>query len=827
MISPVRKGRWRPGIRNQFIIYLMVIGFIPVLIVGAVSYDTARDTVRATAGEYSQDIVSRQVATLEAQMEAIASLIDNLAGVEAITAVLGQSEAPETSDPYTALATQARIGYILNGYSNLRGLVSIELIDLINGHRFHVGDTLLSDSIREDVVSAIREQAAASTPRIWWGGIGANPNPNSAYPLVVSAARLLTRVNRDTLAREQTGLLIVNYDPGDLARLFIDINLGRDVHLVVVDGAGRVVYATDRHQPGDAFELAALPGLEAPRGSLRQHIDGEAVTLSFAQSAMLGWRVIAVIPEATLADGAAPIWNTTVLAVLSCFVLVGLAALRYNHNVVHPLADITGRFRSLQSDEAPDLTPVAVRGRDEIAELARWFNAFLVNLKTRQDMEARLRHDALHDALTGLPNRHLLIERLNHCMVRAHRSGQADFAVLFIDLDHFKFVNDSTGHEAGDRLLVAVAERLRVYVRDVDTVARLGGDEFVVLLDDLRQPREALEITERLMRAIRAPVRIGEAEACVSASVGIAFGHAETTQRPEELIRDADIAMYRAKARGKDCYEIFDIEMGREIQERLTLEMELQFALERGELCLYYQPLVHLADGSLIGFEALLRWRHPRLGVLSPTQFIDIAESNGQIVRIGAWVLETACRQLAQWREAGDGNHLSMHVNLSGRQVVRGDLVGLLRDVCKRYGLTTGTLHLEVTESLLIRDIAATAELLDHIRAMGIRVYIDDFGTGYSSLAYLNRLHVDGLKIDRSFISSLDDRKTRPSLVRAILSICRELDLVPIAEGVETEGQAECLRELGCNYAQGHLYATALTTEAATAFIRRATPATS
>jgi diguanylate cyclase (GGDEF)-like protein/PAS domain S-box-containing protein len=444
----------------------------------------------------------------------------------------------------------------------------------------------------------------------------------------------------------------------------------------------------------------------------------------------------------------------------------------------------------------------AVRERDDHVS---YYILTSIDISDRKRSEARIEFLAQHDVLTELPNRALCTERLRLALQSAQRSKQK-VAVLFIDLDRFKNINDSLGHHIGDGLLRSVAARLTQSVRAVDTVSRLGGDEFIVVLNGVADVDEISHVVDqRLIPLIRQPHTIEGAEIHVSCSIGIAV-FPEDGQDIDVLMQHADAAMYEAKAGGRNDSRFFSAEMTERSRARLHLESSLRHAIELGQLTLVYQPSVKAQTGELAGFEGLLRWNHPELGAISPLQFIPIAEEAGLIVPIGAWVIEQACAQMASWRDTGHPR-MQVSINLSAVQLKHPGLLEALRDSMARHGIGAGLLELEITESTLMESVEANLKKLSAIRALGVRLSIDDFGTGYSSLNYLNRFPLDRLKIDRSFVHDMVDGSTDLAIAKAIIGLGHTLGLMVVAEGVETEMEVRLLRAAGCDEFQGFFFA--------------------
>jgi diguanylate cyclase (GGDEF)-like protein/PAS domain S-box-containing protein len=440
------------------------------------------------------------------------------------------------------------------------------------------------------------------------------------------------------------------------------------------------------------------------------------------------------------------------------------------------------------------------------------------DITERKEFEQALHYRAFHDSLTDLPNRALFVDRVEQALRRSVSRGSS-VAVMFLDLDNFKVVNDSLGHAVGDQLLVALTDRIKGCLRLEDTLARLSGDEFAILFEDIWEEADALGLAERLQEQFQAPLSIDHRELYAAASIGIVVsGPAHTG--PDDLLREADLAMYRAKANGKGRCEVFNHTMNVHFTERLALETSMRRAVERNELRVHYQPIVDLDDGTVAGFEALVRWEHPQRGLISPADFIPLAEETGMIVPIGAWVLEEACRQVQQWQnERCSGRSLLLSVNVSARQFQSHDLVQTVADVLARTGFNPIHLKLELTESLMMRDVERTTQRLHELKGLSIQLVIDDFGTGYSSLAYLRQFPISVLKIDRTFVNRLGTDPQDDAIVRSIVTLSRDLGMQVVAEGIETPEQLATLRALDCDYGQGYLFSRPVPSHQAEALI--------
>jgi diguanylate cyclase (GGDEF)-like protein len=627
----------------------------------------------------------------------------------------------------------------------------------------------------------------------------------------------------DTTSRAVDRAVLAQLEPSVTATdVFIDLGLYNGVissqHKAVSTAVGKVV----NHTSGDGARLHIPDQL--------RHMSGAASMLTDALTVAVKGRNLRVVsPYAAddLRTGIAEFATVTAAELDTLLrvrieglsqrerrveVVSGVSALLAVYLFVGFYLSVAGPIRrivaTLQAVAKGDLTQeVQVDTLDELNFVATVVNDTVAKTKIATD---RLARQATHDTLTALPNRALVLDRLNQALARSGRTG-CRMAALFIDLDRFKIINDSLGHKTGDEVLCVVAERLNRMVRESDTVGRLAGDEFVIISEDLTDGNEAVQIAERVVTALSQPIIIptltGVREVSVGASVGIAFADGSTLLEPADVLRDADVAMYRAKQRGRGRVEIFDDALRVDVERRLETQHDLRRGIEGGQLRLVYQPIIDIAGGTVLGFEALVRWDHPVRGLLEPGEFIGVAEETGLIVPLGAAVLEMACRQTALWRQTRPGcGQLHVAVNVSGAQFSHSSLVPTLEQALSSSGLDPDALWLEITETSIMADAQAATDTLSQIRALGVHLAIDDFGTGYSSLAYLRRFPVEVIKIDRSFVSGLGRDREDEAIVAMIISLARTLDLITVAEGVETVGQLQQLRRLGCSTVQGFYF---------------------
>jgi diguanylate cyclase (GGDEF)-like protein len=542
----------------------------------------------------------------------------------------------------------------------------------------------------------------------------------------------------------------------------------------------------------------------------RQHLFVQATP--FKNPGGLSWIVVVTVPEADFMEAIEANTRTTILLCLAALAIATGVGIFTSGRIVASLMRLVKAADAISRGDWNHHIPEPTSR--EFTLLARAFTRMVGQLR---ESFARLEHNAHHDALTGLPNHTAFRAKLQGAIARsASQAPDLIFAVLFLDLDYFKLVNDSLGHLVGDQLLIEVAARLRASISPdllpspaQGSLARFGGDEFIVLLDRIPDVTAATQVAVRISQSLQRPFHLQEHEVFISTSIGIALSTSQDKE-PESFLRNADIALYRAKANGKAGYEVFDAAMHTEALERLQLETDLRRAIERHELEVHYQPIVDLQTLEIIGFEALARWQHPTLGMVAPIKFIPLAEETGLIMKLGWWVLHEACQQMAQWQQEHPiCRSMSMSVNLSSKQFLQADLLDQVFDAIARTSLPARSLKLEITESVLMNHGETTRAKLKRLKDKGIRLSVDDFGTGYSSLSYLHRFPIDTLKIDRSFVNRLGAQPEDKNLaiVEAINALAHKLGMDVVAEGVETMEQQELLRAIGCEAAQGYLFA--------------------
>ncbi len=557
---------------------------------------------------------------------------------------------------------------------------------------------------------------------------------------------------------------------------------------------------TERKQAQNMFETLAsnIPGMIY---SLVQYADG-SVAFEYVSVGCLS--LLELTPDQVLENISFCVEQIHISDLEGCYVaakqsLQTLNQSSYEWRIITP----SGKLKWVQTNARPE-----IRENGDIV-----WHGVLLDVSDRKQAQELLIHNGLHDPLTNLPNRTLLEERLELAIHRANRVESYHYAILFLDLDRFKVINDSLGHLAGDELLKMVAQKLKNHLRDIDLVARLGGDEFVILLEDINGLEKAMQVTERILQDFQTSLIINNSEVVIGTSIGIVFG-TKDYHRASNLLRDADIAMYQAKAQGRNSYKIFDAQMHTKAVKRLTLETELRQALKKGEFIVYYQPIFDIFSGKIIGFEALIRWQHPTRGFISPGEFIPLAEETGLIVPIDHWMFSTACQQLATWKIKFPHRFpLKISINLSVQDIRQDCLLENIDEILKETGLDGEYVTLEITETMLIENIHKTIDLLKQLKLRKNQISIDDFGTGYSSLNYLHLLPADNLKIDGSFVNQMQEGNRNYQVVNTIITLSNQLGLTVVAEGIETVQQLQWLQQLGCEFGQGYLFSKPLPAE--------------
>ncbi len=656
-----------------------------------------------------------------------------------------------------------------------------------------------------------------------------------------------------TFILERNGLLVAS----SATEKSFDLVDGKVTRKKAIDSQDLIVNSTVQYLQKHFGQLAAI---KKP-ANLVLYVDEQQQflqVLPYQDSFGLDWLVITVIPESDFADQVNTNTRTTILLCLGALIVAIVISILTSRLISKPIRQLSGASKAIANGKLDQKVEV---GRvDELGVLAGSFNKMAQQLhdsfadlaKNNEDLEKkvqlrttaleksealqkqlnqqlekrvqqrtselekakkRMQFMALHDPLTNLPNRTLFLEKLADCIYSQKESNYL-FAVLFLDCDRFKVINDSLGHSAGDQLLIILTSRLISCLRPGDIIARLGGDEFAILLNKLEGIEEAIAVAQAIQETTNQPCQLNHYQVFMNFSIGICPGW--EYEQPEHLLRDADTAMYAAKASGKGAFKVFDNEMHAKAVDLLNLETDLRQAIEREEFLVYYQPIICLDTGKIQAFEALVRWQHPQRGFVSPEQFIPLAEETGLIIPLGMLVLREACQQLRQWQKLFSQEHpLTMSVNLSVKQFSQPDLLGQIDQVLKETDLDSRSLKLEITESAIMGNPEDALAILNQIKERQIQLSIDDFGTGYSSFSYLHRLPFDTLKIDRSFVSQLDEVKKHREIVEAIATLAQKLKMQVIAEGIETEQQLAHLRSLGCDFGQGWFFSKPLSQESA------------
>lgn len=614
------------------------------------------------------------------------------------------------------------------------------------------------------------------------------------------------------------GLLALPIDLVNFTPLARDAELPKGSQIGIVDSAGTIIARSGEPEKWVGKNVRGTPIIDlmiARKNGQAESVGVDHVTRLFGFASIPGtdWVAGAGIPRKALFSAISGYVLRNLAIGLAMVLTVAVLAYLFSRRIVRPIRAISDTAKSIAQGKLD--TRVAVDGPIEIADVADQFNAML---DIREEAVERISYLAQYDVLTNLPNRNLFRDRLEQAMMRAQRN-ETLVALMFIDLDRFKEINDTLGHPVGDQVLQKVAERLKHFLRDVDTIARLGGDEFTIVLEGVHDVPQIATAAQKVRDALVQPLLVDDREIFVSASIGISI-YPFDVEEIDALLKNADIAMYQAKQDGGDAYHFFEAEMNAHTFEHLELEGRLRRALARNQFTLHYQPQVSIANGRIIGAEALLRWHDEELGMIAPARFIPLAETTGLIVPIGEWVLHTACAQNKAWQDAGCAP-IPIAVNLSPRQFRQANLLEKITQTLEQTGLHPNYLELEITESTIMHQAEKTIGLLEQLHAMGVRLSVDDFGTGYSSLSYLKRFPVHKLKIDQSFVRDINLDPDDAAIVTAVIAMARSLNVLTIAEGVETEEQLAFLDALKCAEYQGYYFAKPMPADEFCALLRR------
>jgi diguanylate cyclase (GGDEF)-like protein/PAS domain S-box-containing protein len=930
--SPPRRG-WLTRLRLSFALQLaamlVAMGLLPLLWYFVASNRAIEDTILSMASAHHKAMLSNERDYLRLQTEQIEALAANLGQLEEIAKSLQAISSDKVTSSYDHLATQARIGYLLSNYRNMKGLVSIDLLSL-SGKHYRVGDSLTTIDERSGLRDQLLAATTKSTASVVWHGVQDNVQRHSSTQKVVAATKLVMRDNSSWLMAEPVGMLLISYSTDVLHAHLSQADLGAGAQLLVLDDQKRLIYHPDKAHIGEQVAPDFAQLLAEKSGSFIQKLGQDDVLLSFERMPELDWTIVSIVPTSTLMAAMAQISQVGRLLLLVSIALVGLFVYFFVKRVVQPIGDISDGFKQFQEGSLTPAWRMSPKASlPQVKELVSWFNAFLEGADKRREADVRQRiaatafesqegmfvtdashrilqvnraftqmtgycaaevvgqtphvlasgrhsadfyagmHDALvsegkwqgeiwnrrkdgavfpewltitgvkddtgnithfvatltditqrkateeeikrlafYDPLTQLPNRRLLTDRLEQALISCTRTKQHG-ALMFLDLDKFKTLNDTLGHAMGDLLLQSVSERLTQAVRECDTVARLGGDEFVVLLenlstDDIAAANEVEAVGNKILRALSAPHNLAGNPYRSTSSMGITVFKDQSLPL-DELMKHADMAMYQAKEAGRNTLRFYDPHMQTNVMVRAQSEAELRQAIDGLQFVLHFQPQLD-AGLRVTGAEVLLRWQHPVRGLVSPAEFIPLAEDTGLILPLGAWVLEATCQQLVRWAASPTYEHLVLSVNVSARQFNQPDFATSVLDVLQRTGAPANRLKLELTESLLVNDMAGVVAKMNHLKAQGISFSLDDFGTGYSSLSYLKQLPLDQLKIDQSFVRDVLTDPNDASIARMVIALGRSMGLEVIAEGVETQAQHDFLLAEGCHAFQGYLF---------------------
>ncbi len=794
-------------LQSKILLALVPLTVVPLLVLGWVAYTQLRDNSERRAGEQLTTLVRQLALHTRLQVETLEANARVFAGARLLERYVASEDESERYELLLPPLQRQLDSYLRSypHYAEVRVLLPDGSEDIRIGRS---GEALDRSEPRAGNRPSVENQADVVLSLV------GNPADGTLALEAVRPLKLLDPTLDPVLGQLRLlGYFAVAMDLGFLSGQAWTSRIGRTGFVFFTDAAGRVLVHPDRSRIGERLPddlWGQIRGRPPQTSPFSAEYAGEPALLGVEPIAGQLYAV-GVLPRAEVTAAGRELGGIVAgITLTSVFLTLGMLYALLRYLVVVPVRRLRWATREIG---AGNLTPaVPVNTRDELGDLSR---AFLEMGRSLQDSAVQIRHLAFHDGLTGLPNRRLFLEHLGAALARARRRGHL-VAVLFLDLDHFKRVNDSLGHQPGDELLRNIAARLQRTVRSEDCVARgdpgehpemvarLGGDEFIVLLPEIASPQGAGVVARRILDVLSEPCQVAGHEIYASASVGISL-YPTDGEDELSLIRGADAAMYHAKDQGRNNFQFYSEALNVAALERLSLENKLRRAVERGELRLHYQPQFDGRSGALVGFEALVRWTDPELGPVSPATFIPVAEEGGLILAIGEWTLREACHQIRRWTRMGLPPCF-VAVNVSAIQIRRQNLPELLQGILAETGADPARLEIELTETALITSGEEAVACLQSLRALGVGLALDDFGTGYSSLSYVRRFPIDKIKVDRSFVQDIEHDPGDASIVCAILAMAQALQLQTTAEGVETRGQADFLRERGCSVLQGYLF---------------------
>jgi len=922
-------GQLKQSFAFRLAAMLVAMCLLPLLWFYIASSRATEQAILDMAVGQQKSTLSSQRAYLQLQIEQIEALAANLGQVEEIAKSLHAASSDKPISAFDHLATQARMGYLLSNYRNMKGLVSIDLFSL-GGKHFRVGDSLTSVEARSDLRDLLLAATTKSNASVVWHGVQDNVQRHSSTQKVVAATKLVMLGNSSWLIAEPVGMLLISYSTDVLHAHLSQVDMGKGSQLLVVDDRNRLIYHPDKTFIGEQLAPDFARLMVGDAGSLTQVLGGREVLLTYEEMPEVGWTIVSIVPVSTLVASMDDIRQVGRFLLMVSILLVALFVYFFIKRVVSPIADISNKFQLFQEGKlVPGWRMKQPATLAQIQELVSWFNAFLEGVDKRREADVRQRiaatafesqegmfvtdanhrilqvnsafthmtgysadevvgqtprvlasgrhgsdfYAAMHsslvgsggwqgeiwnrrkdgavfpewltitgvkdeagvithfvatltditqrkaseeeikrlaffDPLTRLPNRRLMMNRLEQALATSARSKEHG-ALMFLDLDKFKTLNDTLGHAMGDKLLTEVSVRLTQAVRECDTVARLGGDEFVVLLENLNPDpvaaaTEVEAIGNKILRLLHEPHDLVGNIYRSSSSMGITL-FKDQSQPVDDLLKQADMAMYQAKEAGRNTLRFYDPAMQTSLLARAQAEVELRVAIAEQQFVLYFQPQVG-PKGGITGAEVLLRWLHPIRGLLTPAEFIGLAEETGLILPLGAWVMEATCKQLAQWKSDPAYSSHVLSVNVSARQFNQPEFAQTVIEAVHRTRAPASRIKLELTESLLVSDLADVVAKMRELKSFGISFSLDDFGTGYSSLSYLKQLPLDQLKIDQSFVRDVLSDPDDASITRTVIALGRSMGLEVIAEGVETVAHHSFLQAEGCHAFQGYLF---------------------